>query len=148
MFPYFSSPKGHKKDQPRVSIRARVCADSIQEAGADRVVFMDLHTVQVQGFFKIPVDDLYAMPVLCRRIRRYIKDDDLVVVSPDPGFVKKARLFARRLGAPTAIADHGDPDVEGQAELSYDIMGDVEGKTALIVDDFAIIRGTVVDGAK
>src|SRR6059058_5471817 len=101
--PYFSYAKGDKKDEPRVSIRARVCADAIEAAGADRVVTMDLHTSQIQGFFKIPVDDLYARPYLCEAIRTEGLTD-LVIVSPDAGFAKKARRYAHRLDAPLAIA--------------------------------------------
>src|SRR5881396_3406302 len=102
--PYFSYAKGDKKDEPRVSIRARVCADAIEAAGADRVVTLDLHTPQVQGFFKVPVDDLYALPVLCDAISAKGLED-LVVVAPDAGVAKKARDWANRLQAPTAIAD-------------------------------------------
>jgi ribose-phosphate pyrophosphokinase len=87
--PYFSYAKGDKKDEPRVSIRARVCADAIEAAGADRVVTLDLHAGQLQGFFRIPVDDLYAQTVLCQAIRAETSGD-LVVVSPDAGFAKKA----------------------------------------------------------
>src|SRR5215211_3295463 len=92
--PYFSYAKGDKKDEPRVSIRARVCADAIEVAGADRVVTLDLHAPQIQGFFRIPVDDLYALPVLCEAIVRK-QLPDLVVVSPDAGFAKRARRFAQ-----------------------------------------------------
>src|SRR2546426_6256301 len=95
--PYFSYAKGDKKDEPRVSIRARVCADAIEAAGADRVVTLDLHTPQIQGFFRIPVDDLYALPVLCAEIVRK-QLAHLVVVSPDTGFVKHARKYASFLG--------------------------------------------------
>src|SRR5438034_10937255 len=102
--PYFSYAKGDKKDEPRVSIRARVCADAIEAAGADRVVTLDLHAPQIQGFFRVPVDDLYAMPYLCRAIEHQSLQDP-VVVSPDAGFAKRARRFAHRLGAPLAIAD-------------------------------------------
>src|SRR5918995_2964685 len=84
VIPYFSYAKGDKKDEPRVSIRARVCADAIQVAGADRVITMDLHAPQVQGFFRVPVDNLYAISVLCDRIENEDKED-LVVVSPDAG---------------------------------------------------------------
>src|SRR5215218_1522705 len=102
--PYFSYAKGDKKDEPRVSIRARVCADAIEAAGADRVVTLDLHAPQIQGFFRIPVDDLYALPYLCEEIGR-ARLREPVVVSPDAGFAKRARRFARRLNAPLAIAD-------------------------------------------
>src|SRR6266508_3194725 len=104
VIPYFSYAKGDKKDEPRVSIRARVCADAIESAGADRVVTLDLHAPQVQGFFRVPVDDLYAAPVLCEAVQSKALDD-LVVVAPDAGFAKRGRRYARRLGAPLAIAD-------------------------------------------
>src|ERR1700694_296371 len=93
VIPYFSYAKGDKKDEPRVSIRAKVCADAIVAAGADRVVTMDLHAPQIQGFFSIPVDALYALPVLCEAVKGLVADD-LVVVSPDAGFVKAARRYA------------------------------------------------------
>src|SRR4051795_3564743 len=102
--PYFSYGKGDKKDEPRVSIRARVLADAIEVAGADRVVAMDLHAPQIQGFFRIPVDDLYAMPILVEAIKRAGASDP-VVVSPDSGYAKMARRFARRLGDGFALAD-------------------------------------------
>src|ERR671931_1285735 len=88
--PYFSYGKGDKKDEPRVSIRARVCADAIEAAGADRVVTLDLHAPQIQGFFRIPVDDLYALPVLCSAVEG-LRLSNVVVVSPDAGFAKRAR---------------------------------------------------------
>ena len=146
VMPYFSYAKGDKKDEPRVSIRARVCADAIEAAGADRVVTMDLHAPQVQGFFRVPVDDLYAMPVLCEAI--VAKDlRDLVVVAPDAGFAKKGRLYAERLRAPLAIADKHRADHSEQAEV-VDLIGDVAGHTALIVDDFTISAGTLTDAAR
>jgi ribose-phosphate pyrophosphokinase len=146
VIPYFSYAKGDKKDEPRVSIRARVCADAIEAAGADRVVTLDLHAPQVQGFFRIPVDDLYSLPVLCDAIAA--KDlGDLVVVAPDAGFAKKAREWANRLHAPTAIADKRRVDHTESAEI-VELIGSVEGRTALIVDDFTISAGTLVDAAR
>ncbi len=146
LIPYFSYAKGDKKDEPRVSIRARVCADCIEAAGADRVVTLDLHAPQVQGFFRIPVDDLYAVPVLCEAIAAKALPN-LVVVSPDAGFAKKAKLYARRLGAPLAIADKERADHSEQANV-VDLIGDVAGRTALLVDDFTISAGTLVDAAR
>ena len=146
VMPYFSYAKGDKKDEPRVSIRARVCADAIEVAGADRVITMDLHAPQVQGFFRVPVDDLYAVPVLCEAIQAKALPD-LVVVSPDAGFAKKAKLYARRLGAPLAIADKERADHSETAEV-VDLIGEVDGRTALIVDDFTISAGTLVDAAR
>ncbi len=146
VIPYLSYAKGDKKDEPRVSIRARVCADAIEAAGADRVVTLDLHAPQVQGFFKVPVDDLYAMPPLCDAIEAKGLPD-LVVVAPDAGFAKKARQWSERLRAPLAIADKRRIDHTETAEV-VELIGSVEGCTALIVDDFAISAGTLVDAAR
>jgi ribose-phosphate pyrophosphokinase len=146
VMPYFSYAKGDKKDEPRVSIRARVCADAIEVAGVDRVVTLDLHAPQVQGFFRVPVDDLYALPVLCDAIAARGLGD-LVVVAPDAGFAKKARLWADRLHAPTAIADKRRIDHRESAEI-VELIGTVEGRTALIVDDFTISAGTLVAAAQ
>jgi ribose-phosphate pyrophosphokinase len=145
VMPYFSYAKGDKKDEPRVSIRARVCADAIEAAGANRVVTLDLHTPQIQGFFRIPVDDLYALPVLCDGIVRK-RLPNLVVVSPDTGFVKQARRYASFLGASLAIADKQRKAHDERAEV-LEIIGEVRGKTALIVDDFTISAGTLADAA-
>jgi ribose-phosphate pyrophosphokinase len=146
VIPYFSYAKGDKKDEPRVSIRARVCADAIQAAGADRVVTLDLHAPQVQGFFTIPVDDLSSLPVLSDAISSEALQN-LVVVAPDGGSVKRARLWATRLKAPTAIADKRRSDHSEMAEI-VDLMGSVEGRTALIVDDFIISGVTLADCAR
>lgn len=143
VMPYFGYAKGDKKDEPRVSIRARVCADTIEVAGADRVVTMDLHAAQIQGFFRIPVDDLYALPVLCEAVRER-NIEDLVVVSPDTGFAKQARKYASYLGTTLAIGDKERSAHDEKAEV-LEIIGDVEGKTALVVDDFTISGGTLVD---
>ncbi len=140
--PYFSYAKGDKKDEPRVSIRARVCADAIEAAGADRVVTMDLHASQIQGFFHIPVDDLYALPVLCEAVKRK-QLADLIVVSPDAGFAKKARRYASYLGTSLAVGDKLRMGNEERIE-EVEIIGNVAGKTALIVDDFTISGGTLI----
>jgi ribose-phosphate pyrophosphokinase len=146
VIPYFSYAKGDKKDEPRVSIRARVCADAIEAAGADRVVAMDLHAPQIQGFFRVPVDNLYALPVLCDRLREKGLRD-VVVVSPDAGFAKNARRYASALGASVAIADKERRDHDERAEV-WDIIGDVSGKTAVIADDFTISTGTLVSASE
>jgi ribose-phosphate pyrophosphokinase len=145
IMPYFSYGKGDKKDEPRVSIRARVCADAIEAAGADRVATLDLHRPQIQGFFRIPVDDLYALPVLCEEIVRK-QWPDLVVVSPDMGFVKQARKYASFLGTSIAIADKQRKAHDERAEI-LEIIGEVQGKTALIVDDFTISASTLAEAA-
>lgn len=146
VMPYFSYAKGDKKDEPRVSIRARVCADAIEMAGAHRVVTMDLHAPQIQGFFHLPVDDLYALPVLAEAIQRK-QLENLVVVSPDTGFVKQARRYAKFLGTPLAIGDKERKRHDERAEV-LEIIGDVKGKTAFIVDDFTISGGTLVEASK
>ena len=144
--PYFSYAKGDKKDEPRVSIRARVCADALEAAGVDRVVTMDLHSPQVQGFFKVPVDDLRAEVVLCEAIAN-ANLPNLVVVSPDAGFAKKARGYATRLGVPMAIADKRRSDHTETVKVTH-LMGEVEGATAVIVDDFTISGATLADAAR
>lgn len=146
VMPYFSYHKGDKKDEPRVSIRARVCADAIEAAGADRVVTMDLHASQIQGFFKIPVDDLSARPLLCEAVLAEGLPD-MVVVSPDAGFAKRARMYARRLRAPLAIADKVRVDHAEQAAV-VDVIGDVSGRNAVLVDDFTISLGNSGRGCR
>jgi ribose-phosphate pyrophosphokinase len=146
VMPFFGYAKADKKDEPRVSIRARVCADCIEAAGADRVVTMDLHSPQIQGFFKIPVDHLYAYPLLCEYVRR--RDiPDLVVVSPDAGFAKSARRYSSYLGLPTAICDKARSG-HGEAPEVLEVIGEVEGMNALIVDDFSISCGTLAETAR
>lgn len=145
VIPYFSYAKGDKKDEPRVSIRARVCADCIEAAGCDRVVTIDLHAPQIQGFFRVPVDNLYALPALVARVKE-LAPPDLVVVSPDAGFVKAARRYARALGASLAVANKERPAHDEHAEV-LEIIGDVAGRSALIVDDFTISGGTLAEVA-
>lgn len=143
IMPYYGYAKGDKKDEPRVSIRARVCADAIETAGVDRVVMMDLHAPQIQGFFRKPVDHLHALPILCEYVKR-LKIDNLVVVSPDAGFVKGARQFGGYLGVPVAVGDKTRMAHDEKAEV-LDIIGDVEGKNALIVDDVVLSGGTLIE---
>ena len=143
--PYFSYAKGDKKDEPRVSIRARVCADALESSGADRVVTMDLHAPQIQGFFRVPVDDLYALPYLCDGIRD-ARLRDPVVVAPDAGAAKLARRYASRLRAPLALADKVREGHDERADV-VEVIGDVDGKDAIVVDDFTITAGTLADVA-
>lgn len=147
VIPYFSYAKGDKKDEPRVSIRARVCADAIEAAGADRVVTLDLHAQQIQGFFKIPVDDLFAVNVLCDAFRERHGEGDLAVVSPDVGYAKRARQFATLLGAGLAVADKERPAHDERARV-FELIGDVEGKNALLVDDFTLTCGSLIEAAQ
>ena len=143
IMPYFGYAKGDKKDEPRVSIRARVCAEAIELAGADRIMIMDLHASQIQGFFKKSMDHLYAMPALVQYIKS-LDMENMVVVSPDAGYAKQARRFGAALNLPVAIGDKQRSDHSENAELR-EIIGDVEGKNALIVDDFTISGGTLVN---
>ena len=144
VIPYFCYAKGDKKDEPRVSIRARVCADCIEMAGADRVIVMDLHAPQVQGFFRKPVDHLYSKPMLCEFVKSLGLTDNMVVVSPDAGFAKDARGYADYLGVPVAIGDKTRVAHDEKAKV-LEVIGNVEGKDCLIVDDFTISGGTLVE---
>jgi ribose-phosphate pyrophosphokinase len=144
--PYFSYAKGDKKDEPRVSIRARVVAESIELAGADRIITMDLHAPQIQGFFKKPVDHLLARPLMAAYIQR-LGLENFVIVAPDAGFAKNARRFAACLGAPLAIADKTRSCHDEKAEI-LEIIGSVKGMDAMIVDDFSISGNTLVELCK
>ena len=141
--PYFSYAKGDKKDEPRVSIRARVCAECMELAGADRIITMDLHSPQIQGFFKKPVDHLQAILLLCEQIKA-LRLDNYVIVSPDAGYAKQAREYSKYLCVPTVICDKARADHSECAKI-MEIIGDVNGKNAIIVDDFMISGGTIID---
>lgn len=143
IIPYFSYAKGDKKDEPRVSIRARVCAESIELAGADRIITMDLHSPQIQGFFKKPMDHLQAMLLMCEHIKS-LNLQNYVIVSPDAGYAKQAREYSKYLGVPTVIADKARTDHSESANI-LEIIGDVAGKNAVIADDFTISGGTLID---
>ncbi|MBR5719348.1 MAG: ribose-phosphate diphosphokinase [Clostridia bacterium] len=147
IIPYYGYAKADKKDEPRVSIRGRVCADCLETEGIDRVITMDLHAPQVQGFFKVPVDHLYARPLLCAYAQRAgLVTEDAVVVSPDAGFAKNARLFADKLGLSLAICNKVRYGHDEKAKV-MEIIGDVKGKRCLVVDDFTTSGGTIVDVA-
>jgi ribose-phosphate pyrophosphokinase len=141
IIPYFGYGKGDKKDEPRVSIRARVCADSLEAAGASRIVTLDLHAPQIQGFFRIPVDNLYGYPTLCAELRSEI-DGTAVVVAGDAGFAAEARMFADHLHCSIAIADKKRSGHDEQAEV-VTIVGEVSNRTAVLVDDFIVSGGSL-----
>ena len=145
VIPYFGYARQDRKDQPRVPITAKLVADLITTAGADRVVTMDLHAGQIQGFFNVPVDHLYALPVLLDYITKK-KISDLVIVSPDAGGVERARAFAKRLQASLAIIDKRR---EGPNQTQImNIIGDIKGKSTLLLDDMIDTAGTIVQGAQ
>jgi ribose-phosphate pyrophosphokinase len=144
VIPYYGYGRQDRKVKPRVPISAKLVADLITTAGADRVVSMDLHAGQIQGYFNIPVDNLFAAPLLLKYIRTHF-DDNLVIVSPDAGGTERARAFAKRLGASLAIIDKRR-DAPNVAEL-MNIIGDVEGKTAIILDDMVDTAGTLTQAA-
>ncbi len=145
VIPYFGYARQDRKDQPRVPITAKLMADLITTAGADRVLTMDLHAGQIQGFFNIPVDNLYAAPVLLDYITKR-GGSNLVVVSPDAGGVERARAFAKRLQAQLAIIDKRREGPNNAQVMN--IIGDVEGRNALLLDDMIDTAGTIVQGAQ
>ena len=148
VIPYFGYARQDRKDQPRVPITAKLVADIIETAGATRVLTMDLHAGQIQGFFNIPVDHLYALPVLLEYINRQFGKDlkDVVIVSPDAGGVERARAFAKRLQANLAIIDKRREGPNNAQVMN--IIGDVEGKHAILLDDMIDTAGTIVQGAQ
>ncbi len=144
VLPYYAYGRTDKKDQPRVPITARLLADLISTAGADRVITMDLHAGQIQGFFSVPVDELTALNILRRHFEQK-KLDDLVVVATDVGISKRARDLAERMNVPLAIIEKRR--VLGKPE-SMNVIGDVKGKTALTFDDEIDTAGSLLSAAK
>ncbi len=144
VIPYFGYARQDRKVQPRVPITAKLVSDLISAAGTDRVLTMDLHAGQIQGFFNIPVDHLFASPVLIDHIRKNEKND-LVIVSPDAGGVERARAFAKRLEASLAIIDKRREE-KNVAQVMH-VIGDVAGKHSIIVDDIIDTAGTIVESA-
>jgi len=144
VIPYYGYARQDRKVAPRSPITAKLVADLIATAGATRVVCMDLHAGQIQGFFDIPVDNLYATPVLLEHIKSRFHDN-VVIVSPDAGGVERTRAFAKRLGASIAIIDkrRSGPNV---SEVMH-VVGDVVGKTAILLDDMIDTAGTITQAA-
>ena len=146
VIPYYGYARQDRKVAPRAPITAKLVADIITKAGVNRVLAMDLHAGQIQGFFNIPVDNLFATPVLLDYIKKNYRDDNIVIVSPDTGGVERARAFGKRLGASLAIIDKRR---EGPNDAQVmNIIGQVEGKTVIILDDMIDTAGTVVQAAK
>jgi ribose-phosphate pyrophosphokinase len=139
--PYYGYARQDRKDKQRVPISAKLVADLLTTAGANRALFVDLHAAQIQGFFNIPVDHLFASPVLVGYFRE-LNLPNLIVVSPDAGGVERARFFAQKIGAPLAIVDKRRTDMN-VAEV-MNVIGDVSGKSCLILDDMVDTAGTLV----
>ena len=152
VLPYFPYGKGDKKDEPRVAIRARVVADALEVAGATRVLTMDLHAAQLQGFFRVPVDNLYALPVLVDEVERMVHAGEMerpVIVAPDAGRARLARDYMTRLAAVdagVAIGDKVRPTHDERSEVTA-LLGDVRGRDAVIVDDIIFTGGTLCNMA-
>lgn len=145
VLPYYGYARQDRKDQPRVPISAKLVAKVLETAGADRLLTLDLHAAQIQGFFDVPVDHLFATPVFIEYFKRQAIDD-LTVVSPDAGGVERARAFAKRLNAPLAIIDKRREEAN-VAEV-MNVIGDVRGKNCLLFDDLIDTAGTLVKGAE
>ena len=148
VIPYFGYARQDRRTKARTPISAKLVANMIAEAGIARVLTMDLHAAQIQGFFDIPVDNLYASPIFALDILHHFKDDldDLMVVSPDVGGVERARELAKRIGAPLAIVDKRREKAGEVAEMN--VIGDVSGKICLIVDDICDTAGTLCKAAE
>jgi ribose-phosphate pyrophosphokinase len=144
VIPYYGYGRQDRKVKPRVPISAKLVADLITTAGANRVISIDLHAGQIQGYFNIPVDNLFAAPLLLKYIRNNFQDD-LVIVSPDAGGVERARAFAKRLSASLAFIDKRR-DAPNISE-AMNIIGEVEGKTVIMLDDMVDTAGTLAQGA-
>lgn len=140
VIPYYGYARQDRKDRPRVAISSKLVADLLQTAGANRALLVDLHAAQIQGFFNIPVDHLFASPVLVSHFRD-LKLPNLTVISPDAGGVERARFFAQKLEAPLAIVDKRRTDINVTEVMN--VIGDVKGRTCIILDDIVDTAGTL-----
>ena len=146
VIPYFGYARQDRKVVPRTSISAKLVSNLITKAGADRVVTLDLHSGQIQGFFDIPVDNLYATPIFARHIKKKIKTNNLICVAPDVGGTARARALGKMLNIDLAIIDKRRPK-PGKSEV-MNVIGKVDNKTCIIVDDIIDSGGTIVNAAK
>ncbi len=146
VIPYFGYARQDRKVVPRTSISAKLVSNLITKAGADRVVTVDLHAGQIQGFFDIPVDNLFATPIFARHARKKIKSKRIICVAPDVGGTERARALGKLLGVGLAIVDKRRPKA-GQSKV-MNVIGDVKGQTCIIVDDIIDSGGTIVNAAK
>ena len=146
VIPYFGYARQDRKVVPRTSISAKLVSNLITQAGADRVVTVDLHAGQIQGFFDIPVDNLFSTPIFARHARKKIKSKKIICVAPDVGGTERARALGKLLNVGLAIVDKRRPK-PGQSEV-MNIIGDVKGQTCILVDDIIDSGGTIVNAAK
>lgn len=146
VIPYFGYARQDRKARARDPISAKLVADILQTAGANRVLTMDLHSAQVQGFFNIPVDNLMGMPILARYFKKYPFENELTIVSPDMGSVARSRALAAKFNAPMAIIDKRRPKANVMEVMN--IIGDVKGKSCLMMDDMIDTAGTICQGAQ
>ena len=146
VIPYFGYARQDRKVVPRTSISAKLVSNLITKAGADRVVTVDLHAGQIQGFFDIPVDNLFATPIFARHVKKKIKSKNMICVAPDVGGTERARALGKLLNVGLAIVDKRRPK-PGQSQV-MNVIGDVKGKTCIIVDDIIDSGGTIVNAAK
>ena len=146
VIPYFGYARQDRKVVPRTSISAKLVSNLITKAGADRVVTVDLHAGQIQGFFDIPVDNLFATPIFARHVKKKIKSKKIVCVAPDVGGTERARALGKLLNVGLAIVDKRRPK-PGQSQV-MNVIGDVKSKTCIIVDDIIDSGGTIVNAAK
>ena len=146
VIPYFGYARQDRKVAPRTSISAKLVSNLITKAGADRVVTVDLHAGQIQGFFDIPVDNLFATPIFARHVKKKIKSKNIICVAPDVGGTERARALGKLLNVGLAIVDKRRPK-PGQSQV-MNVIGDVKGKTCVIVDDIIDSGGTIVNAAK
>jgi len=146
VIPYFGYARQDRKVVPRTSISAKLVSNLITNAGADRVVTVDLHAGQIQGFFDIPVDNLFATPIFARHIKRKLKSKNLICVAPDVGGVERARALGRKLDIGLAIIDKRRPS-PGKSQV-MNVIGNVKGKICIIVDDIIDSGGTIVNAAE
>ena len=144
VLPYFGYARQDRKDQPRVPITAKLVANLITKAGADRILTVDLHAGQIQGIFDIPMDHLYAVNIFVSHIKK-IKLKDIVIVSPDVGGIKMARAYAKKFEAPLAIVDKRR--ISGEDTEAMNILGDIKGKNLIIVDDLVATASSLVEAA-
>jgi ribose-phosphate pyrophosphokinase len=146
VLPYYGYARQDRKVAPRTPITAKLVADLLSAAGADRVVAMDLHAGQIQGFFSTPVDHIYAMPVFLRDIKERFSGKDLIIVSPDAGGVERVRMYSKRLECPIAVIDKRRE--RANVVESMNVVGDVRGKVAVLVDDMIDTGGTICQAAQ